>query len=123
MLMKVVLPAPLVPIRPTTESCSMAALTSAAAVTAPKVLHRLRALRTTGTGKKRPDTFGQKDDEHQKGDAEGHLPGVGRQVVGGAVDHAVEQGAGERREHVARAGEDGDEDELARRGPVGHVRV
>src|SRR6266403_1194273 len=40
MLMKVVLPAPLVPIRPTTESLSMAALMSLAAVTAPKFLLR-----------------------------------------------------------------------------------
>ena len=48
MLMKVVLPAPLVPIRPTTESFSIAALTSLAAVTAPKLLHRPRASRMTG---------------------------------------------------------------------------
>src|SRR5260221_9016219 len=49
MLMKVVLPAPLVPIRPTTESFSIAALTSAAAVTAPKVLHKPCASRMAGT--------------------------------------------------------------------------
>jgi hypothetical protein len=48
MLMKVVLPAPLVPIRPTTESFSIAALTSFAAVTAPKVLFNPRASRMTG---------------------------------------------------------------------------
>ena len=48
MLMKVVLPAPLVPIRPTTESFSIAALTSLAAVTAPKALAQiLRASRIT----------------------------------------------------------------------------
>ena len=45
MLMKVVLPAPLLPISPTTLSCSMRALMSLAAVTAPKLLFRLRASR------------------------------------------------------------------------------
>src|SRR5258705_5839873 len=107
MLMKVVLPAPLVPIRPTTESFSMAALTSFAALTAPKVLQRPRALRTTGTGEKRPDAFRQEDYQHQERDAERHLPGIRRKVIGSGVYDAVEQGAGERREDVARAGEDG----------------
>ncbi len=48
MLMNVVLPAPLVPISPTTESFSIAALTSFAAVTAPKLLQSPRASRTVG---------------------------------------------------------------------------
>ena len=46
MLMKVVLPAPLVPISPTTESFSMDALMALAAVTAPNVLQRFVALKT-----------------------------------------------------------------------------
>src|SRR5688500_4015224 len=117
MLMKVVLPAPLVPIRPTTESFSIAALTSFAALTAPNDLFSPLALRITGTRAQLrrygPDAFGQEHDQQQQRDAEAHLPGVGRQVEGGGVDGAVEQGAGEGRQHVARAGEDGDEDELA----------
>src|SRR5262245_35284368 len=111
MLMKVVLPAPLVPIRPTTESFSIAALTSFAAVTAPNDLFSPLALSTTGTREQRPDAFGQEHDQQQQRDAEAHLPGVGRQVEGGGVDRAVEQRTGEGRQHVARAGEDGDEDE------------
>src|SRR5260221_5074144 len=115
MLMKVVLPAPLVPIRPTTESFSMAALTSAAAVTAPKALHNPCASRMAGTfahfGCHGPKPFGQKKDHDQQRDAEGQLPGVWREVVGRGVDRAVDQRADEGRHDVAGAGEDGDEDE------------
>src|SRR5690348_11112825 len=118
MLIKVVLPAPLVPIRPTTESFSMAALTSLAAVTAPKLLHRLRAFRITATSGLPPsqpaeEPFGQEHDEQQQRDAERHLPGVGREAVGGGADRAVEQRRGEGCDDAARAGEDGDEDEFA----------
>src|SRR5262245_24714448 len=113
MLMKVVLPAPLVPIRPTTESFSIAALTSAAAVTAPKLLHSPWASRTTGTElPQRPDAFRQEHDQHEQRGAQAHLPGVGREVIGHGVDRAVDQRADERRKDVACAGEDGDEDEL-----------
>src|SRR5678815_4950643 len=91
MLMKVVLPAPLVPIRPTTESFSIAALTSAAAVTAPKLLHSPRASRITGMAlEQRPQAFGQEHDDQQQRGAEGQLPGVGRQVVGRGADRAVD---------------------------------
>src|SRR3954467_2298632 len=105
MLMNVVLPAPLVPIRPTTESFSIAALTSGAAVTAPKLLHSPCASSTADMElAERPDAFRQKHDQHQQRDAEAHLPGVGRQVVGHGVDRAVDERADERREHVAGAG-------------------
>src|SRR5262245_16352902 len=109
MLMKVVLPAPLVPISPTTESFPMAALPSFAAVTAPNVLLSPLALSTTGTGKEGPDPLGEEHDQQQQRDAEAHLPGVGRKVEGSGMDRAVEQRAGEGRQHVAGAGEDGDE--------------
>src|SRR5678815_2258909 len=120
MLMKVVLPAPLVPIRPTTESFSIAALTSAAAVTAPKLLHSPCASRTTGTQppRERPDALRQEHDQHQQRHAEAHLPGVRRKVVRHGVDRAVDERADEGREHVAGAGEDGDEDEFARARPA-----
>src|SRR5438477_7177902 len=122
MLMKVVLPAPLVPIRPTTESFSIAALTSAAAVTAPKVLHKPCASRMAGTAAQfayeGQEAFGKKNDQHQQRDAEAHLPRVGREVVRHGVDRAVDQRADEGREHVAGAGEDGDEDEFTRARPV-----
>src|SRR5678815_2348735 len=98
MLMKVVLPAPLVPIRPTTESFSIAALTSAAAVTAPNALHSAWALRMTDTFEERPDPLGQENDQHQKRRPQAHLPGVGREVVGHGVDRAVDQRADEGRE-------------------------
>src|SRR4030095_1379886 len=66
MLMKVVLPAPLGPIRPATASCSIAALTSFAAVTAPNALFRPRALRMTDTAaEERPQPFGQEHDDQQ----------------------------------------------------------
>src|SRR6185503_14071642 len=110
MLMKVVLPAPLVPIRPTTESCSMAALTSAAAVTAPKVLHSPRASRMTGISplEEGPQPLGQEHDDQQQRRAQAELPGIRREVVRGGADRAVDERAGERRDHVAGAGKDGD---------------
>src|SRR5690348_6187412 len=113
MLMNVVLPAPLVPISPTTESFSMAALTSAAAVTAPKVLHKRRASRMTDTFHQGPQAFGHEHDDQQERGAEAQLPGVGRQVVGRRADRAVDERPGKRRDHIAGAGEDGDEDEFA----------
>src|SRR3954466_7452040 len=124
MLMNVVLPAPLVPISPTTESFSIAAFTSEAAITAPKLLCSPLALRTTGmAGKDGPDPFGEKDDQQQQRDAEAHLPGIGRKVERRGVDGAVEEGAGEGRDHVAGSGEDRDEDEFAGGRPVRHLRV
>src|SRR5262245_45443112 len=84
MLMKVVLPAPLLPIKPTTLSCSMLTLMSAAAVTAPNVLLSLRASSTTATSchlalacEHRPQPARQEHDHQQHGDAQHHLPGVG----------------------------------------------
>src|SRR6185312_6548923 len=124
MLMNVVLPAPLVPIRPTTESFSMAALTSFAAVTAPKFFVRPCASRMTDiTVEERPYPLGQENDQHEKRRAEAHLPGVGRKVVGQGVDRTVDQSPDERRDHVAGAGEDRDEDEFAGGGPVGHLGI
>src|SRR5437867_3654303 len=114
MLMKVVLPAPLVPIKPTTESCSIAALTSCAAVTAPKRLLRPRASRMAGmAGGERPQPFGQEHDQHQQREAEAHLPRVRRQSIRERVDRAIEQRSDEGRQDAAGAGEDGDEDEFA----------
>src|SRR5580765_1015805 len=112
MLTKVVLPAPLVPIRPTTESFSIAAQTSAAAVTAPKVLHNPCASRMADTAEQGQEPFGKKNNQDQQRDAEAHLPRVGREVIRHGVDRAVDQRADERREHVAGAREDGDEDEF-----------
>src|SRR5690242_20695438 len=115
MLMNVVLPAPFVPMRPTTESCSIAALTSFAAVTAPKDLQSPRASRMTGIAREeRPQPFGQENDQHQQRDAEAHLPRVGRQAVRQRVNRAVEECAYERRDDASDAGEDRDEDEFAR---------
>src|SRR5918911_3962089 len=124
MLMNVVLPAPFVPMRPTTESFSIAALTSSAAVTAPKDLHSPRASRMTGIAREqRPQPFGQENDQHQQRDAQAHLPGIGRQAIRERMNRAVEERAYERGDDIARAGEDRDEDELARGRPVRHFRV
>src|SRR5687768_8245353 len=125
MLMKVVLPAPLVPMSPTTESFSMAALTSFAAVTAPKDLHNPRASRMAGIPLwthfpcQGPEAFGEEHDDDEQRQPEAHLPGIRRKIVRRGMDRAVDQGAGEGSHHASRAGEDGDEDEFARRGPVG----
>src|SRR5512135_3324338 len=129
MLMKVVLPAPFVPIRPTTESRSIAALMPSAAVTAPKLLCRPCASRIAATSgrlaarEQRPYAVGQKQDEREQRGAEAHLPGVGREVVGNGVDRPEDERAEERGDHAAGAREDGDEDEFARGRPVRHVRV
>src|SRR3954463_16543958 len=105
MLMKVVLPAPLVPISPTTESFSMAALMFDAAVTAPNDLFSPCASRMAGTAAQfrypGPEAVRQEHDHHQQREPEAHLPGVGREVVGGGVDRLVDQRAGERRHHAA----------------------
>src|SRR5919197_2831902 len=104
MLMNVVLPAPFVPMRPTTESFSMAALTSLAAVTAPKRLQRPRASRMTGIAcKDGPEPFGQEHDEQQKRDAKAHLPRIGRKAVRQRVDRAIDQRTDERGDHAPRA--------------------
>src|SRR5438067_6362563 len=124
MLMNVVLPAPLEPISPTTESLSIAALTSCAAVTAPKRLHRPRASSMTGMASKdRPQAFREKDDQREEREPEAHLPGVRREPIGERVDRAIDQRADEGRNYAAGAGEDGDEDEFARGRPVRHVRI
>src|SRR3954466_704189 len=128
MLINVVLPAPLVPIRPTTVSFSIAALTSLAAVTAPKRLHSPRASRMAGITRahfayQRPEALRQEDDDDEQRGAERELPGVRRQVVRGGVDDLVDERAGERRHHAAGAGEDGDEDELAGGCPERHIRI
>src|ERR1039457_2896194 len=114
MLIKEVLPAPLVPSRPTTEYCSIAALTLIAAVTAPKRLFRSRASSTTAISRRlapveqRPEPVGQEHDHQKQRDAQGHLPGVGRKVVRDRVDDAEDRGAEEGRDHAPGAGKDGD---------------
>src|SRR2546422_5029915 len=129
MLMKVVFPAPVAPIGPTPEPPSIAALMSAAAVTAPKLLLTPRAARMTlisggpSPREQRPQSFRQKNDNQQQCRAQAHLPGVRRQIVSESVDRAEEQGAQKRREHAAGAGEDRDEDEFTRGRPVGHLGV
>src|SRR4029077_17482737 len=86
MLMKVVLPAPLVPISPTTESFSIAALMSFAALTAPKFLCRPCASKIAATSgcpappEQRPQAVRQEHNHRQKRRAEHHLPGIGRDV-------------------------------------------
>src|SRR4051812_17830796 len=95
MLMKVVLPAPLVPIRPTTESFSMAALMFDAAVTAPKDLFSPRASSMAGMAPEEgPQSRGQEHDDEEQREAEAHLPRVRREVVGGGVDRLVDERAG-----------------------------
>src|SRR5689334_4801690 len=92
MLMNVVFPAPFVPMRPTTESFSIAALTPSAAVTAPKLLLRFCASRiglilddVSGAlppRKQRPKPLGQEHDRGEQRQPHAHLPGVRRQAVG-----------------------------------------
>src|SRR5882724_8978705 len=113
MLMKVVLPAPLLPINPTTASRSTATLMSLAAVTAPKLLFSPLASRTIATsgglaltGEQRPQPAGQEHNHHQHGDAERHLPGVRRIFIGKAADGLEYECAEERRQDAAGAGED-----------------
>src|SRR5687767_2206577 len=122
MLMNVVLPAPFVPIRPTTESLSIAALTSFAAVTAPKVLHSPRASRMAGIAPSEhgPEPLGQEHDDEKEREPQAHLPGVGREIVSRGMDHTIDQCAGEGRNHASGAGEDRDEDELPRCRPERH---
>src|SRR5436309_14979842 len=117
MLMKVVLPAPLVPIRPPTESLSMAGLMSLAAVTAPKFLFRPCASRIAAISSQlapaaqRPQAVRQEHDNHQQRAAEHHLPGIGRDAEGHRLDDADGERPDERRGDVASARLDSAEDE------------
>src|SRR5258708_30411135 len=130
MLMKVVLPAPLLPINPTTASCSTATLMSLAAVTAPKVLFSPCAWRTIATSgrlatarEQRPQAAGQEHDHHQHGNAECHLPGIRRIFIGKTADGLEDERAEERGEDAAGAGQDADEHKLAGRCPVRHFGI
>src|SRR5260221_9789828 len=125
MLMNVVFPAPLVPIRPTTESFSMAAVTPSAAVTAPKLLFRPRASRMAAISggfapEQRPQPVRQEHDREQQRRAHAHLPDVRRQIVGDGAERARHERAEKRRDYASRSREDRDEDEFARGRPVGH---
>src|SRR4051812_14064923 len=119
MLIKVVLPAPLVPMRPTTESASMAAFTPPAAVTAPKRFSRFLASRIAAISgrpsplEERPQPLGYEYDHQQERRPEEHLPRIRREVEADGVDGPENRRAKERRHHAAGAGQDGDEDELA----------
>src|SRR5260221_13721098 len=111
MLTKGVLPAPLVPIRPTTESLAMAAFTSAAAVTAPKLLHNARASSRivisppAPAREQRPQAVRQERNAGEQRDAELHLPGVRRGAERQRIEDAEYQRAEKRRQHVSCATE------------------
>src|SRR5678815_5220841 len=139
MLTRVVLPAPLLPIRLTCSPGWTLIVISAAETTAPK---RLLTPSTCSSGGRagemfaliaapssmaaplrlqRADAARQEADHEQQEQAERELPGV-REV--GARERAddLEHGAGdEHRSDALPAGEDGDEDELARGRPEAEV--
>src|SRR4051812_42834716 len=118
MLMNVVLPAPFVPMRPTTESASIAALTPPAAVTAPKRFSKPRASRITPISgglpaiEQRPDAFRQEHDYQQERRPEEQLPRIRRQVEADRMQHTEDERAEEGRHYASRSGQDGDEDEF-----------
>src|SRR5471030_863937 len=102
MFTNVVLPAPFEPIMPTTESRSIETFTSMAAVTAPNALFSPRASSIAAMSgflparECRPEPVRQEHDDEQQSRAHHHLPGVGRKIVGRAVDRLVDQRAEER---------------------------
>src|SRR5215216_6108188 len=105
MLTKVVLPAPLLPIRLTRSPACTSSVIALAATSAPKRFSRPEA------------------DHEQQEKTERKLPGV-REVEARERAHDLEHGrCDEDRQHALPAGEDCDEDELARRRPVAEVRV
>src|SRR5574337_1098299 len=120
--MKVVLLAPLLPIKPTTLPASMPTSSPAAAVTAPKRLTspcacRIAAIsRAPASHEQRAETFGKEHDHEQQSDAEHHLPRVGRVLVGDALDPLECERRRHRRRDARPAREHGDKDELARGG-------
>src|SRR5579859_7381913 len=130
MLMNVVLPAPLLPIRPTMASCSTATLMSLAAVTAPKLLLSDFASRTIvmsgrlpPAGEQRPQSAGQEHDYHQHGNAQRHLPGVRRIFIGKAADGLENECAEKRCQDAAGARQDADENEFAGSRPIRHLGI
>src|SRR5471032_2140448 len=150
MLTKVVLPAPLLPIRLTCSPGSTSMDTWSAATSAPKCLCRPRAERSAlirlpcrfaprirawdGPARscacslalapsqpKRADAARQKADHDQKEDSQLHLPGI-RKVGAGKRAHQFEQeGRDEHRQHAVVSGKNGNEHEFARSGPVAEI--
>src|SRR5262252_2255495 len=130
MLTNVVLPAPLLPIRLTRSPASNATVTSPAATTAPKRLFSPLATRSDTCASvvaprrpQRADAARQEADHEQEEESESELPRV-REVRARERPHDLEHRArDEHRDDALPAGEDRDEDELARRRPVAEVRL
>src|SRR5436190_11000105 len=144
MLTRVVLPAPLLPIRLTHSPRWTVSMMSAAATTAPKRLLTWSTCSSVDPAAEMPaltdapppaasvpaplrpqraDAARQEADHEEEEQAERELPGV-REVRARERPHDLEHGAGdEHRGDALPSGEDGDEDELARGRPEAEVRL
>ena len=133
MLTKVVLPAPLLPIRLTRSPAAMSIVDRRRGDHARRSASRgrcalqQRVQRHFGRGRvdpQRADAARQEADHEQQEQAERELPGV-REVGARERAHDLEHGrlATKTASDALPAGEDRDEDELARGRPVAEVRV
>src|SRR4051794_17267249 len=110
MLTKVVLPAPLEPIRPTRSPAPTSTVTWSAATTPSKCLDRFLEDSTKAAG--------QEADHDQQEDTERHLPGVREVRARERADQFQQERGREDRDHAVVARQDRDEHELTRSGPV-----
>src|SRR5918994_6207125 len=113
MLTKVVLPAPLEPIRPTRSPAAISTETRSAATTPSKCLARFLEDST--------DAPRHEADHDQQEDAERHLPGIGEVRAGKRAHQFEDQRGDEHGDDAVVPGEDRDEDELPRGGPVAEI--
>src|SRR5215472_915407 len=93
---KVVLPAPLAPMMPTTSWLSTETLMSDAAMSEPKFLHRsltariVTSRRPHGSAEQGPQPIRQEHDDEQQGCAQHHVPGV-RCILHGVAAGELEE--------------------------------
>src|SRR5208282_4231849 len=140
MLMKVVLPAPLLPIRPSVWPRWTATEISLAAITAPKAFCRPMVSRSAVIRifRRRPRRFGpsraqaqgeraepsgQEENDQQEEDAERALPSVGEILAGIGAHQFQENGGDEHGGDADIAAQNGEEDELARSRPEGEIGI
>ena len=131
MLMNVVLPAPLPPIRPTTCRLDADVDVGRRGHRAEALVQSLRfedrghvTLPRRARSEHRPQSGGQEHDHQQHRDAEHHLPGVRRVLVREALDPSRRPASrGRARPRWRCRTRIGDEHEFARRRPVGEVGI
>src|SRR4051812_8804604 len=122
MLTNVVLPAPLLPTRPTRSPAATSMVTPSAATMPSKCFDSDRAERTGvicgSFANQRAQAARHEANHHEEEDAERHLPRIGEIGAREGAHQLEDERGDEHGDHAVVAGKDRDEDELAGGGPV-----